>query len=351
MPQRSASRRGVALGLAAAVSFGISAPLAKRLLDDASPQMLAGLLYLGAFVALSAIGRRSRTEARLRRADTPRMTAMILAGGVIAPVLLLLGLERLSGVAGSLLLNLEGPLTIAVGVMLFREFLSRLALSGALVIFAGAVILGLGAGNVEADWVGILLIAGACAGWALDNNLTQSLTVRDPRSIVRIKAGVAGTVNVTLAFLIGEHVPPAETLAAALALGAVSYGFSVYFDALALRLLGAAREAAVFAVAPFAGALFAPLVLPEALGLREVASGALMAVGVVLLLRERHEHMHHHQSLDHDHVHVHDAHHRHAHPAGIAVTEPHSHLHHHDELVHSHPHVSDVHHRHSHRHE
>src|SRR5205823_10186931 len=137
---------------------------------------------LGAFVALSLVGRRSPTEAQLRRADTPRMTAMILAGGVIAPVLLLLGFERVSGVAGSLLLNLEGPLTIVVGVALFREHLPRQALTGALVVFLGAFVLGVGTGEARADWLGILLVAGACAGWALDNNLTQSLTVRDPRS-------------------------------------------------------------------------------------------------------------------------------------------------------------------------
>jgi drug/metabolite transporter (DMT)-like permease len=98
-------RRGLLFGLGAAVSFGISAPLAKVLLDDVSPQMLAGLLYVGAFVALSLVGRRSRTEAQLRRADAPRLMLMILAGGVIAPVLLLLGLDRVTGVTGSLLLN------------------------------------------------------------------------------------------------------------------------------------------------------------------------------------------------------------------------------------------------------
>lgn len=341
-------RRGVLYGLGAAISFGVSAPLAKRLLADVDAEMLAGLLYVGAFVALSAVRPRTHTEARLRRADAPRLTAMIVAGGVVAPVLLLLGLERVSGVAGSLLLNLEGPLTILVGVAVFREHLPRRAAMGAFVIFGGAVLLGLGPGATHADWVGIVLIAGACAAWALDNNLTQSLTVRDPRAIVRVKTGVAGTVNVLLALAIGARVPTASLLAAALGLGAVSYGLSVYLDALALRHLGAAREAAVFAVAPFAGALLAPLVLPETLGVRDLVSGALMALGVALLLGAHHEHVHVHEPMDHDHVHVHDEHHRHAHPAGLAVEEPHAHPHHHDELVHSHEHVSDVHHRHSH---
>jgi drug/metabolite transporter (DMT)-like permease len=335
-------------GLLAAVSFGISAPLAKRLLDDVSPQMLAGLLYVGAFLALSLAGRRSRTEARLRRADTPRMTAMVLAGGVLAPVLLLLGLQRVSGIAGSLLLNLEGPFTILVGVAVFREHLPRKTMLGALIVFGGAFLLGLGGGETRADWIGIVLIAGACACWALDNNLTQSLTVRDPRSIVRIKTGVAGTVNVVLAYIIGERFPDASVFLAVLVLGAVSYGLSVYLDALALRSLGAAREAAVFAVAPFAGALLAPFVLPESLGLRDIAAGALMACGVALLLRERHHHGHRHVPLDHDHAHVHDRHHQHAHATRVPADEPHAHSHHHDPLEHDHAHVSDIHHRHSH---
>jgi len=344
----SPNRRGVLLGLAAAISFGVSAPLATRLLDRVSAQMLAGLLYVGAFIALSVVGRRASSEARLRKADTPRMAAMILAGGILAPVLLLLGLERVGGVTGSLLLNLEGPLTIVIGVSLFREHLPRQAMAGATVIFAGAALLGFGVGSAHADWVGILLIAAACVGWAIDNNLTQSLTVRDPLSIVRVKAGVAGTVNVLLAFAIGERLPSATALLAALALGAVSYGFSVYFDALALRSLGAAREAAVFAVAPFVGALLAPFVLPESLGLRDAVAGALMAIGVLLLLREQHDHPHRHNPLEHDHVHRHDEHHQHSHDPGITAGAPHSHTHAHPELVHSHPHVSDVHHRHTH---
>jgi drug/metabolite transporter (DMT)-like permease len=323
----------VLLGLAAAVSFGISAPVAKVLLDDVRPQLLAGLLYVGAFVVLSA-GRRSRTEAPLRRADLPRLAAMILCGGVLAPVLLLLGLDRVSGVAGSLLLNLEGPFTIVVGVAVFREHLPRRSVLGAAVIFAGASLLALDTGTTRIDATGILLVVAACACWAIDNNLTQSLTVRDPRSIVRIKAGVAGTVNTVLATV--------------LSLGALSYGVSVYLDALALRALGAAREAAVFAVAPFAGALLAPLVLPESFGAKELAAGAAMGLGVGLLLRERHEHPHRHQALNHEHVHVHDEHHRHRHADDTPSGEPHSHAHLHDLLVHAHAHLSDVHHRHDH---
>ena len=339
--------RGILLGLAAAITFGVSAPLAKLLLDHAEPVMLAGLLYLGAFGALALGGRRDRSEARLRRADAPRVAVLVVAGGVLAPVLLLLGLERVSGTSGSLLLNLEGPFTIAIGIALFGEHLSRRALQGAALIFGGAITLGVGTGATHADWVGIALVAGACACWALDNNVTQSLTLRDPRTIVLLKCSVAAGCNVVLALVIGERFPALAYVAAALALGAVSYGISILLDAHALRILGVAREAAVFAVAPFVGALVAPLVLPESIGVGELVAGALMAIGIACLLRERHDHLHRHEVVIHDHRHVHDAHHRHSHPDGTS-TEPHTHVHRHEELAHTHPHVSDAHHRHPH---
>ena len=50
MPDRT---RGAAFGLAAAVLFGASAPLARLLLASAEPLMLAALLYLGAGAGLS----------------------------------------------------------------------------------------------------------------------------------------------------------------------------------------------------------------------------------------------------------------------------------------------------------
>ena len=339
------------IGLTAALSFGISAPVAKQLLDDIEPQLLAGLLYLGAFAMLLAVPRRTRTqEATLRRTDVPRVALMVVAGGILAPVLLLLGLREVSAISGSLLLNLEGPFTVLIGVLVFGEYLGARATGAVVLIFGGATVLALANGDLAGSAGGVALIAAACAGWALDNNLTQSLTLRDPRAVVRIKTGVAGTFNLVVALLRGEHLPAPDVLLAALALGAVSYGASVLLDAYALRALGAAREAAVFATAPLAGVVVAVVVFGDAFTERQVAAALLMTAGVILLVRDRHRHEHTHEQVDHEHAHVHDAHHQHEHAQGVEIvgTGAHTHEHHHDTLVHAHDHVSDLHHRHRH---
>lgn len=343
-------RRGALIGLAAAVSFGAAAPLAKLLLDEAGPQLLAGLLYLGAFMVLAAAVpfRRHAGEARLQRADVPRLVGLVLAGGILAPVLLLVGLERVTGSTGSLLLNLEGPFTLVIGLAVFDEHLGRRAMFGAAAVFAGAALLSIGGPGGSGDPVGALCIAGACLLWGVDNNLTQSLTLRDPFSLVRVKACAAAVVNTTLALALGAALPSVLAVMAALGLGAISYGASIILDAYALRMLGAAREAVIFATAPFVGAIVALPVLSETLSTADVVAGLVMAVGIALVLRERHVHEHVHEPVEHEHKHIHDQHHQHDHQPQDTSDDPHSHVHRHDRLVHAHPHVSDLHHRHPH---
>lgn len=350
-PDHDAHRRqGAVFGLLAATLFGLSAPASKWLLEAVTPQLLAGLLYLGAGAGLTAYRalRQSSAEAPLRRADLAPLAGVVIAGGVLGPLLLLVGLRRVSALAGSLLLNLEGPFTIILAVVVFREHLGRHAAMAAALILVGAGVLKAQPGQAGADAAGVACIAAACLCWALDNNLTQRLSLRDPFAVVRVKTLAAGAFNVALAFALGAKAPPPRLVLAAVALGCISYGVSVVLDAYALRLVGAAREAAYFATAPFFGALASVALLREPLSGADAVAMALMAAGVVFLLRERHGHEHTHEALEHEHKHVHDEHHRHSHPPGVGRSEPHAHAHRHEPLVHDHPHVPDVHHRHRH---
>jgi len=342
---------GPACGLAAAALFGMSAPAAKALVIAADPNALAGLLYLGAGLGLSAIGGRTReAEAPLRSADLPLLFAVIVVGGMVGPVLLLVGLARVSGIVGSLSLNLEAPFTMGLAVLLFGEHLGRRETIAAGIILLGGVVLGVAATShqVAGSVWGVLALAGACLAWALDNNLTQRLSIRDPIALVRTKTLAAGSGNLLLAIGLGDRFPAGGALLAALVVGAFSYGMSIVFDTYALRAIGAAREAAYFATAPFFGALFSLLLLREHVGAAEAVAASVMLLGVTLLLREHHEHEHVHDVVTHEHRHRHDQHHRHFHDSDMPPGEPHSHVHTHAPVRHRHPHVPDVHHRHRH---
>jgi drug/metabolite transporter (DMT)-like permease len=182
-----AATKGVLSGLAAALLFGLSAPIAKLLLPRSGPLMLAGLLYLGGGLGLvvSAPLRDKRGEAPLGREDAVPLLGVVIAGGVVAPLLLMYGLGRLPGSTASLLLNLEAPFTIALAVLFFGEsFAPREALGAGAAVLGGAA-LGLPSVLDGFESIGVLAVAGACLGWALDNNLSQRLALHDPVSVVR----------------------------------------------------------------------------------------------------------------------------------------------------------------------
>jgi drug/metabolite transporter (DMT)-like permease len=267
---------------------------------------------------------------------------------MLGPFLMLWGLERLSGVLTSLLLNLEAPFTVLVAVLVFREHLVRLELAGVLAIVVAAGILTYRPGTVRGDAVGILAVLGACLCWAIDNNLSQRLSLRDPLVVTRIKTLGAGLGMLGLAALTSQQWPSITIALATFLLGLVSYGVSLVLDMRALRLLGAAREAGFFATAPFIGALVAVPVLGERWNMQDVVATALMLLGITLLLRAHHAHPHMHEALEHDHAHQHEDHHDHRHDGADFLQEPHAHLHLHLPLTHDHPHLSELHHRHGH---
>ena len=336
--------------LIAALAFGLSAPLAKRLLEVVSPLFLAGILYLGAGIFLGLVRRfwrnRPATGRPLSARDRWTLAGVVLTGGLLAPPLLLWGLQRSSATTTALLLNLEVVFTVLLAGIVFNEHLgSRIAVA-AILMAAGGVVLGWTPGDPSIA-VGAAAVIGACLLWALDNNLTRLIAEADPLLIVEVKGLVAGTMNLALAVASGQAVLSPGTIAYGLALGAVSYGTSLVLFILAMRELGAARAGAYFAAAPFFGAAGGLVLLGESPTAGLLAAAILMALATWLLVHERHLHRHHHPAGTHVHVHVHDDHHQHGHE-GWEGPEPHSHSHATGPIEHEHPHTPDIHHDHRH---
>lgn len=295
---------GIPAALGAAALFGASTPLAKLLLAGISPWMLAGLLYLGSGLGLMLYRRLSgATAVRLPKQERGWFAGAIIAGGIIAPVLLMLGLTGMPASGASLLLNAEGVFTALLAWFAFRENVDRRIALGMLAIVAGALVL---SWPGEARFSGLwptLAVLGACFAWGLDNNLTRKVSLNDATWIAAVKGLVAGAVNLTLALAVGNLLPALPLMVGAMLLG-------------------------------------------EAVTLPSLAAGLLMALGLWLHLTEHHAHAHQHDGLEHEHAHTHDSHHQHDFP--VTGGEPHSHWHRHVPLWHEHAHFPDAYHQHSH---
>jgi drug/metabolite transporter (DMT)-like permease len=193
----------------------------------------------------------------LERGEWRWLAGAVISGGMLGPVLLMLGLSAMPASAAALLLNAEAVFTAVLAWFAFNENFDRRVALGMAALVAGAVAL---SWPRDADfttaWPALCVLA-ACLAWAIDNNLTRKVSLADASYIVMVKGLVAGATNLALALVAGASLPPPGTVASAGVLGFASYGVSLVLFVLGLRNLGAARTGAHFSVAPFFGALIA----------------------------------------------------------------------------------------------
>jgi len=328
--------------------FGISTPLVQRFGLGVGPFTTAALLYAGAALVGALLRRPVEREARVRRADLPRLGAMAAFGAVVGPVALAWGLQRTSGTSASLMLTLEALFTAVLAWRLYHETMDGRVWAAMLLLLAGGMVLVVdqGLSGTPQLW-GLLAVLLATAAWGVDNTLSRALAERDPGQVVLAKSALGAGATALLAWGFSEPLPGAPSALALLGIGASGYGLSLRFYLLAQRAFGAARTGSVFAFAPFIGAALAIGLGERSWSVLLTLGSLLMLAGVVLHLVESHNHEHKHDTLEHEHAHHHDdGHHDHLHdpmPDG-----EHSHWHRHIPMTHAHPHVPDAHHTHRH---
>lgn len=351
------ARDGVGYAFGAAVVFGCSTPFAKKLGDGVSPQVFAGLLYLGSGLGLTAtllLAPSRGRETSLQRGDRTPLLLAVVFGGMLGPLLLMVGLRTTPAASAALLLNLEAVFTALGAWLVVKEHADRGIVIAMMIIVIGGMLLSVDPNGGFALTAGAIAIIGACACWGVDNVATRPLGLRDPRQVGAVKGIGAGTANLAIGLATGGHLPRVAIVGGAVVLGFLGYGLSLVLYIKALRVLGIARTGAYYAAAPFFGAAIALVWLREPVGPMFLPAIALMAIGLALHLTERHRHDHAHVALTHAHRHVHaDIHHLHVGGSNSASQFPesdesHAGVHTHETFKHDHDHTPDEHHIHDH---
>ncbi|MEW6230029.1 MAG: DMT family transporter, partial [Bacillota bacterium] len=284
---RDAGLASIVPGLLAALLFGAAAPLCKILLGDTAPLALAALLYLGSGVGLTVyilvrrltLGRRS-DWIRLTGKDGLALGGAVLSGGVLAPMLFMIGLSSARASTASFLLNLELVFTACLAWAFFHEGFEGRVAAGLAGVLGGCVVLGWPTGGLENLDLGALAVSGACLCWGLDNNLTQRLAGQDALQIAAVKGGIGGGVNALLALAFSQTFPDGLPLLGALGIGLLCYGLSLVLFVVSLGRIGTARTGGVFAAAPFVGVGISVVALHEGVTTAFLFAAPLVIAGL-----------------------------------------------------------------------
>ena len=339
----------VIAGLASALLFGAATPASKALLGDIQAQALAGLLYLGAALGVLPVVTREgafRRPWQVDRSSLLLLAGAIILGGILGPLLLLLGLRVASSGSVSLWLNLEFVATVILGHFVFREHLALrgwVAAGGTLI---AAILLAGGEGG--AGIFPVLLISAGCLCWGFDNHFTALIDGISPAQTAFWKGLFAGVFNLLIGGAVYGGAGRPGAVLAALLVGAMAYGLSITLYITAAQGLGATRSQMIFSAAPFFGLLLSVTILGEAFTAAQAVAAVIIVISLIVLFSEKHAHIHRHDSISHQHQHRHDgAHHDHTHD-GPEAAMSHTHWHKHNPKEHVHDHWPDLHHRHGH---
>lgn len=345
-------KKALLFGLLSGLLFGMATPISKLLLDSLNSYTVAGLLYLGAavvFLPTILKNRQRDINLPLIRQNWLKLVGIILFGGILGPLFLLAGLTTANASSVSIWLNFELIATVMLGVLFFKEHLSKYGALGVLFTLISGIIISFNE-TVASLQAGIFIIL-ACVSWGIDNHLTAITDEISSTVTTFIKGLVGGTVNLTLGFLIFEQTDLFQLNAlATVLLGMFSYGISIVLYISTSQLIGATRGQILFSISPFWGVVGAAVLLAEPITLQTIFAFVALTIGIIFSNIRGHDHAHHHAKVEHIHLHNHlDNHHLHEH-VGLDKHVMHIHLHTHDELTHDHDHFPDLHHRHTHSH-
>lgn len=330
----------IVYAILAAVFYAVNVPVSKLLLKAVGPATMAALLYLGAGIGiaiLSLFNRKDRQASeRLSKTDLPFVIGMIVLD-IAAPILLMLGISYGTSANASLLGNFEIVATTVIALCVFKEAVTgRLWLAIALITLSSILLSFEGTDSFRFSY-GSLFVIAATVCWGFENNCTRKISSKSTYEIVILKGVFSGLGALVIAFVKGERLPAIGYIAAALLLGFVAYGLSIFLYVRAQNVLGAAKTSAYYAVAPFVGALLSFLFLREKLTWMYLAALAVMIAGscfvVIDTLVRNHAHVHAH-TFTHTHdgsTHTHTILHEHVHEH-ILTDGKHAHHHSHKEL-------------------
>lgn len=279
----------------ATLCFSLSTPFTKIFAEEYPPVFLAAFLYAGSILGVLAglvpafrMAPGSSGEfwdlKALTKTSRRALVASIMIGGMIAPVLLVVGLSRAEASQGSLLMNSEGIFTVLIAWLLFRERMTSRLLLGTVLGGIGCGLLSWGGEGKEGLWA--LPFLAASLLWALDSNILRFLGEVNPLVLTFWKGLGSSTLLLGIAFL-SEPLPhPSLRLLQVAAIGGVGYGVSLVFFIRSIRLIGVSRTGAWFSFSPFLGALFSLLILRESTPPVFFLSFAIL-VGAAFLLQEK----------------------------------------------------------------
>ena len=279
--------------LFAAVLFGSVFSLAKVPLATIDPLALTAVVYTISGLALIPFAKGSFTFER--KDDYFYVLIVTIFGGVLAPMLLMYGLQQTAASTAAILTNGEIVFTIALSSIFFGEKPhGRVGLFAVILVVIGLIIattedlralesvVRLNAGNI--------MILASMLMWAIDNNFSRRLTSRaSPAKIALVKSLSGGLVLIGIALALGKGSFISgikfDMWVLIVGMSIAGFGGALLLFLEGIKRIGTVRTMSMFSLTPIFGIVLAALTLGESITLFQGVATGLIIVGIILICR------------------------------------------------------------------
>lgn len=284
--------------------FGFTFSMAKQPLENVDPIVLSAIVYPISFAALIPITKSSfKIE---NKEDFLDILVISILGGVLAPILLFYGLERINASEAVILTNAQIVFTVLLSSLFFGEKPNGIiGYSGIIIVFVGLFV-----ATTELDTSGSLfkyepgkiMIVGAMLVWAIDNNISRRLTKRStiwPAKIAMLKFLIGGIILFGIATIAVEEssssfrsrlqiidslllIKPSEWL---IIIAVSLFGFAGALSLLleSLKRIGTIRTMMIFSLTPIFGIVAADIVHAESISILEAVATSIIIIGIFMV--------------------------------------------------------------------
>ena len=284
--------------------FGFTFSMAKQPLENVDPIVLSAIVYPISFAALIPITKSSfKIE---NKEDFLDILVISILGGVLAPILLFYGLERIDASEAVILTNAQIIFTVLLSSLFFGEKPNGIiGYSGIIIVFVGLFV-----ATTELDTSGSLfkyepgkiMIVGAMLVWAIDNNISRRLTKRStiwPAKIAMLKFLIGGIILFGIATIAVEEssssfrsrlqiidslllIKPSEWL---IIIAVSLFGFAGALSLLleSLKRIGTIRTMMIFSLTPIFGIVAADIVHAESISILEAIATGIIIIGIFMV--------------------------------------------------------------------
>jgi drug/metabolite transporter (DMT)-like permease len=279
--------------LFAAVLFGSVFSLAKVPLATIDPLALTAVVYTISGLALIPFAKASFTFERTD--DYFYVVIVTIFGGVLAPVLLMYGLQQTAASTAAILTNGEIVFTIALSSIFFGEKPhGRVGLFAVILVVIGLIIattedlkalesiVQLNAGNI--------MILASMFMWAIDNNVSRRLTSRaSPAKIAMVKSLAGGLVLIAIALALGKGSIITgikyDMWILIIGMSVAGFGGALLLFLEGIKRIGTVKTMSMFSLTPVFGIVIAALSLGESITVFQSTATGLIILGIILIGR------------------------------------------------------------------